>query len=158
MGAFDAVEARKRGDLKALVGLLADTDYRTRWSAAVELGRLGDPAGAPPLMRALQASDDGLRVLAIKSLAQIGDVSVVPSLIEVTSRDPASGVRVTAVDALAGLGDPRGIDMLVDLALDPAQRSSRLGRPASAAPDTGKPVNDTPGSGRGDRQRCRTRR
>lgn len=29
---------------------------------------------------------------------------------------------------LRGLGDPRGIDMLVDLALDPAQRSSRLGR------------------------------
>jgi len=110
---LDAVEARKRGDFKALVDLLADTDYRTRWAAAQQLGRLGDPAAVPPLLRTLHSADDGLRVSAIKSLAMIGDSAAVPALAEVASHDTASGVRVTAVDALAALGDPRGIDMLV---------------------------------------------
>jgi HEAT repeat protein len=131
---LDAVEARKRGDLQALLDLLADTDLMTRWAAAQQLGRLGNPAAVAPLVRALQANDDGLRVSAAKSLAMIGDHAALPALIEAATNDPASGVRVTAVDALAVLGDPRGVELLVSLALDPAPAiiatSTRYQRPA----------------------------
>lgn len=120
---MDAVEARKRGDFKTLVDLLRDTDCRTRWAAAQQLGELGDSAAVPALIQALQAADDGLRVSAIKSLAMIGDAAAVPAVVEAARHDPASGIRTTAIDALATLGDPRGIDMLVGLALDPAPAS-----------------------------------
>jgi hypothetical protein len=130
-----AREAREQGDLRTLLDLLVDTDWRTRWAAAQELGRLGDPAAVDPLVRALdRKGDDGLRVSAIKSLAMIDHAAVVPALVEAARHDPASGVRITAVDALAMLGDPRGIDMLVDLVLEPAPTilvtSERRIRPA----------------------------
>lgn len=120
MTVSDAVEARERGDLATLLDLLVDTDYQTRWAAAQQLGKLGNPAAVPALIRALGAADDGLRVSAIKSLAMIADPAALTALVEVAHSDPASGVRVTAADALAKLGDPRGIDMLLALALDPA--------------------------------------
>jgi len=119
MSVTDAVEARKRGDLQALFDLLTDTDPLTRSAAAQGLGALGDPEAVTPLLRCLQASGDGLRVSAVKALAQIGEPSVIPTLLDVAENDEASGVRVTAVDALASLGDARGVEMLTRLALDP---------------------------------------
>jgi HEAT repeats len=118
--ATDAVEARKRGDLAALLDLLAGTDQATRWAAAQQLGKLGDPAAVAPLIRRLDAADDGLRVSAIRALAAIGEASAVPSLVEAATGDPASGVRVTAIEALALMGDPRGGEMLAMLAIDPS--------------------------------------
>jgi len=119
MTVMDAVEARKRGDLATLLDLLSDTDIRTRWAAAQQLGKLGDPGAIEPLVRRLQAADDGLRVSAIRALAAIGDASAAPALIETAGNDPASGVRLTAIEALALLGDPRGGEMLAMLAVDP---------------------------------------
>jgi hypothetical protein len=119
MTVSDAGDARERGDLATLLDLLADTDQLTRCGAAQQLGKLGDPAAVPDLIRALGAADDGLRVSAIKSLAMIADPAALTPLVEVARSDAASGVRVTAADALATLGDLRGIDMLIALALDP---------------------------------------
>lgn len=120
MTTTDAVEARKRGDLQTLLALLTDTNPLTRSAAAQALGILGDPAAVEPLVRTLQASDDGLRVSTAKALAKIGEPAAIPALLETAKDDPASGVRVTAVDALATLGDPRGVEMLARLALDPS--------------------------------------
>jgi HEAT repeat protein len=77
MAVADAVEACKRGDLQALVNLLADLDQLTRCAAAQQLGDLGDPAAVKPLVRTLQASDDGLRISAAKALAKIGEPAAI---------------------------------------------------------------------------------
>jgi HEAT repeat protein len=120
MTAKAAIDARESGDLAALLDLLSSTDRVTRWAAAQQLGKLGDPAAVDALMLKLQARDDGLRVSTIRALVAIGDPSAVEALIDVVESDPASGVRVTAIEALALLGDPRGGEMLALLAVDPS--------------------------------------
>jgi HEAT repeat protein len=117
---MDVRTAEERGDVTVLCELLAATKPITRVSAAFALGDLGDAAAVGPLLRCLQANDDLVRNAALTALGKIGDHSAVPTLIEVAKTDEASGVRTTAIDALATLGEPRGIEMLTDLATDPA--------------------------------------
>ena len=116
-----AREARKRGDTSYLIGMLTDTEWLARASAAQELGKLGDSAGVAPLVCCLRADDDLLRTSVVKALAKIGDRSAVPALFDVATTDPASSVRHAAIDALASIGDPRGIEMLAQLAVDPSR-------------------------------------
>ena len=116
-----ARQARKRGDTGYLIGMLTDTEWLARASAAQELGKLGDSAGVEPLLRLLRADDDLLRTSVVKALAKIGDRSAVPALLDVATTDASSSVRHTAIDALASLGDPRGIEMLAQLAVDPSR-------------------------------------
>lgn len=114
--------------MEALTDLLLAPRPMTRVSAAFALGDLGDPAAVGPLLRCLRANDDLLRNASVKALATIGDRSAVSPLIEVATADEASGVRITAIDALASLGEPRGIQMLVELALDPSPLLSGVSR------------------------------
>jgi HEAT repeat protein len=123
-----AREARERGDFDFLLSLLRDTDWLGRSAAAQNLGELGDPRAVPPLLKCLQAKDEGLRVVALKALARIGDPSAIPDIHSIATSDDTFGVRSTAAETLGRLGDPRAGKLLGMLLSDPANpwpRSSR---------------------------------
>jgi len=117
-----ARDARKRGDIDFLLGLLTDTDWLARSAAAQNLGELRDPRAVTALTRCLQAADGGLRISALKALAKIGDGRVIPEVFETAFGDELFGVRATAAETLARLGDRRGIALLTRMLTDPTEK------------------------------------
>jgi HEAT repeat protein len=107
-----AREARKRGDVDALLHILAGTDRIGRLAAAQDLGELRDTRAVVPLVRCLQASDELLQVSALKALARIGDRSVLQDVFDVATGDEPLGVRATASETLGRLGDERAAGLL----------------------------------------------
>jgi hypothetical protein len=107
-----ARDARKRGDLEALLDLLAGTDKGGRQSAVYELGELRDARAVAPLIRCLQANDQLMRIGAIKGLAKVGDPIAVPDLYDVAAGNDSVGVRMEAAFALGVLSDARGAELI----------------------------------------------
>lgn len=134
-GSWDSAsvrEARERGDVEYLIAALSDTDTWVRGSAARSLGVLGHPAAVAPLIRLLRASDDGLRVNALRALRRIGDARAAPAVYEVAaSSSTPLGVRFSAMLTLAGLGDRRAVGLLVSVLTEP-NLDGQLAIPASA--------------------------
>ena len=83
--------------------LLEDSSYKVRVQAALVLGRLKDPRGAPALSRALKDDNETVRGVAALSLGQLGDRQAVP-LLEDAARDRSVFVRDQATRALSLLG------------------------------------------------------
>ncbi len=107
-----AREARERGDVDFLLSLLTDTHRLGRLAAAQDLGELRSKRAVGPLVRCLQAADEGLQVSALKALAKIGDRSVVPEVFEVATGEDSFGVRATAAETLGRLDDRRAASVL----------------------------------------------
>jgi HEAT repeat protein len=107
-----AYEARQRDDVDFLLRLLASGDQLGRSAAAQSLGDLRSERAVEPLVRCLQATDEGLRVSALKALAKIGDTSVVPQVFEIATGEDSFGVRATAAETLGRLGDRRAASVL----------------------------------------------
>jgi hypothetical protein len=110
-----ARDARKRGDLEALLDLLAGTDKGGRRSAVYELGELRDARAVGPLIRCLQANDQLMRVGAIKGLAKIADPIAASDLYGVAAGDGSVGVRMEAAFALGLLNDHRGAELICSM-------------------------------------------
>lgn len=107
-----ASDARKRGDVDALLGLLTSTESAARETAIVNLGKLGDPIAVKPLTRFLNARDPGTRISVLRALGRISDESAVPDVFETASGDQAFLVRITAMETLGALGDQRAAPLL----------------------------------------------
>ena len=60
--------------------LRTSEDFRMRVTAALELGRLGDPNAVDPLVDALDDPNASVRAAAAAALEQIGDTSALPGL------------------------------------------------------------------------------
>ncbi len=102
-----------------LVASLSDTDPATRGLAAralvrefAESAKLGLAAVAAVLARAVDDSDPGVRINALRSLGTYRDSTLAP---EISSRvdDPVPNVRVQAAATLGELGGSRAIATLV---------------------------------------------
>jgi hypothetical protein len=83
--------------------LLGDPSFKVRTQAALLLGKLGDPAGVPPLIKAL--SDDGktVRAMAAQSLGKLGGDKATAALKDLLTRESDAFVREQAEKALAVL-------------------------------------------------------
>jgi hypothetical protein len=114
--ASHAYGARQRIDAAHLVDALAVADVRVRQSAAIYLGQIRERAAVGPLLRLLDARDEPLRIIAIKSLADINDPAAGPRLLEL-ARDPSEPLptRTTAMVALARLRNPGAVEALSGL-------------------------------------------
>lgn len=75
----------------------------TRWGAAYALGKIGDPRGIDPLVRAIRDPDDEVLAEALSSLSGMGDPAIVRLLHEMEGMD-ASELR-RAAEALSELPD-----------------------------------------------------
>jgi hypothetical protein len=84
-----------------VLSLLATArDPRTRFQAALTLGRLRPPGAREALERALDDSDATVRASAAESLRTIGDAAAIPAL-RARRSDPDPTVRSTVARALA---------------------------------------------------------
>ena len=75
-----------------------------RATAALVLGRMGDPGLAGQLIPLLEDLDSGVRSNAATALGTLGSKSTTERLLTALE-DPAEVVRKAAADALSGLGD-----------------------------------------------------
>jgi hypothetical protein len=81
--------------------LLEDTNYKVRVQAALVLGRLGDHAAVPALVRALEDGNKTVRAIAAQALGQLGDHDAGDPLRGLLKREGDPFVRTQAEKALA---------------------------------------------------------
>jgi len=78
-----------RGDRELLLRKyrqqLSDTDRKSRWYAAIQIGRLGDATCLPVLREIFNDADVGTRHLAAQALGKINDRDAVFALLQETS-------------------------------------------------------------------------
>lgn len=86
--------------------LNADTNYKVRVQAALVLGKMGDPSGAPCLTRALDDANRTVRAVAAEALGQLGDRDSLQALRGLAKSDPDPFVRAQAEKAVALLAAP----------------------------------------------------
>ena len=72
----------RANNLEDLIDQLKDKDPVKRYEAAVELGKLGDPAAIPALMEALSDEDKYVSYWAASSLGDLKALEAVPVLVE----------------------------------------------------------------------------
>jgi hypothetical protein len=94
--------AGKLDDLSRM--LLEDSSYKVRLQAALLLGKLGDRAAAPPLIKALGDENRTVRAMAAQSLGRLRAVEAGPALKALLQRERDGFVRTQAEKALATLG------------------------------------------------------
>jgi phycocyanobilin lyase subunit beta len=92
-------------------------------SAVENLAKLRTPEATTKLIEALNYNNPGAAVAAVDGLIQIGEPAVQPILELLDNYN--YGARAWAVRALAGIGDPRGIEIILDAALNDFAMSVR---------------------------------
>jgi HEAT repeat protein len=115
-------EARDPEFARQLIDLYRDSahdDPRVRRYLALALGRLGDPAGAAPLLESLQDPDGETRLYAIWSLGALRERSAVEPLVGLLGSDDAGLVKMSAY-ALGAIGDAGAAPALRELLEHPA--------------------------------------
>lgn len=121
----DALVRHGTATVDLLIAQLTAEDLEVRRSAAVALGRIGDPNATAPLTNAL--SDESLSIDAANALGQIGDPRALDGLLNLLGSSDTS-VRQAAVSALNSLAVPamgkRIIPLLHDS--DPNVRESAV--------------------------------
>src|SRR5262245_55546937 len=88
--------------------LLEDSSYKVRLQAALLLGKLGDPGGAPALIKALGDENKTVRAMSAQSLGKLGSSDAVGPLKVLLGKEKDSFVRTQAQKALASLGPGSG--------------------------------------------------
>jgi HEAT repeat protein len=106
-------DAWQRRDVDALIRALTDPESRT-WAASY-LGKLGDPAAIPALMRLLGARDFQARAAAAIALGKLGATEAVPALLESLERGPEDVMRAWAIDALGKIRSREAVPALIDV-------------------------------------------
>ena len=71
--------------------------------AAEALVKLGDERGLPHLETALNDDDDDMRGYAAVALAELGDESIAPKLVEILGGNESIGLKFWAAEALVKL-------------------------------------------------------
>ncbi len=92
-------------DTADLIRLLADPEARVRRRAALAVGRVGLPAGVPPLVEVLRDGDVEVRQMAAFALGLIGDRSARDPLVAALG-DSTPLMQGSAAEALGLVGDP----------------------------------------------------
>jgi hypothetical protein len=83
--------------------LLEDANYKVRVQAALVLGRLGDTAAVPSLVKALGDSNKTVRAIAAQALGQLADQAAAEPLRQLLGRENDPFVRTQTEKALAAL-------------------------------------------------------
>jgi len=107
-------------DLKTHIRALQNRDAGIRYSAAEELGDLGDPRAIKHLARALKDEDTGVREAIVRSLRMLDHPRKVKPLIK-SLGDKENSVRWYACEALGDLGVRKARAALKRALRDPAE-------------------------------------
>ncbi|MDB9511140.1 HEAT repeat domain-containing protein [Kamptonema animale CS-326] len=85
-------------------------------NAVKALAATGSEEAIPTLITVLGYNNPGAAVAAVDGLIQVGEPAVLPLLEQLDGYN--YGARAWAIRALAGVGDPRGLEILVDAAIN----------------------------------------
>ena len=109
------------GDLARIPALIKNTssaDVTIRRKAALELGRIGEPKCARPLIKLLKDANERVRVNAILGLGWLQSKKAVRGLRKLTESDDMV-MRRRAVQALGQIGDAKAAKALIARLADP---------------------------------------
>jgi HEAT repeat protein len=105
---YEAVIAisRSRPDprlIEALVNILHGSELALGGNAAWALGRLGDEQAIDPLRQGLDAPYKSIQVQSARALGTLGDIEVIPILLERLEHEPDKGLQIAYASALGRL-------------------------------------------------------
>lgn len=103
LGARDAVAPITR--------VLEKKNWERRYVAAWALGEIGDPAGIPALLAALDDEDGEVRKRATRSLIKLDRAAVAPLIAYLPTAPPRGGAG--AIRVLGDIADPRALEALL---------------------------------------------
>jgi hypothetical protein len=86
--------------------LTEDANYKVRVQAALVLGKMGDVAATPCLLKAFGDQNRTVRAMSAQALGQIGDTGAAEALRGLIKKDPDPFVRTQAEKAVALLSGP----------------------------------------------------
>jgi cyclophilin family peptidyl-prolyl cis-trans isomerase/HEAT repeat protein len=133
---------KDRSAVPVLTPLVDGPDRAVAVEAIRALGRLGDPAGAAPLLKLIASmkADPTLRLEAVTSIGGIKGDGVVDLLLDIVG-DPSPPVRAAAIRSLAQLDAENFITVLSGLDPDPhwSVRSALATVLGTLPPETGLP-------------------
>jgi HEAT repeat protein len=101
--------------VQLLISQLSSEDLEVRRSAVVALGRIGDAAATPALVRTL--ADESLVIDTATALAQIGEPEAVDGLLDLVGSEDAS-TRQAVVSALNSIISPSMSERIIPLLHD----------------------------------------
>jgi cyclophilin family peptidyl-prolyl cis-trans isomerase/HEAT repeat protein len=109
-----AAEDARAWKPEALGAALVYPDSLVRRTAAMAVGRIGDPRGVALLVPLLSDPDTTVRVSAVFALGLIGDTAAVTPLVERLRAEPVldRASAAEAVTALARIGGPRAVEVI----------------------------------------------
>ena len=107
-----------KNDTQALLSFLQNQNNGTIVYALEKLGRLENGYSKGPLLSLLSNQNENIRALAIKNLAKIGDVSLLPTFIKYARSDESTEVRRESVSAVGRLRNERAIPVLIGFLKD----------------------------------------
>ena len=105
-------ELEENRDIRGLISLLSDPDYKVRNHAADSLGRIGTRAIRILNYRAGQGKVMD-RLGVVEAIARIRHPKSIPVLTRILSKDPSNEMRWIAAIALGEVGDPNPIPVLL---------------------------------------------
>jgi HEAT repeat protein len=91
--------------------VLADKSLGRRYVAAWALGEIGEPAGIPALLSALNDADSEVRKYATRALIKLNQSAVEPLIAYLATAPPLGGAG--AIRALGDIADPRALNSLL---------------------------------------------
>lgn len=107
-----------------LIRAVDEADSASALASAVEnLAQARSPEAVTKLIEALNYNNPGAAVASVDGLIQLGEPAVLP-ILELLDNYNYSA-RAWAVRALAGIGDPRGMEIILDAALNDFAMSVR---------------------------------
>lgn len=107
-----------KNDTQALLSFLQNQNNGTIVYALEKLGRLENSFSRGPLVSLLNNQNENIRALAIKNLAKIGDVSLLPTFIKHANSDESTEVRRESVSAVGRLRNEKAIPILIGFLKD----------------------------------------
>ena len=113
-----SLEDHRTFDAAILERALQHPDSSVRRRAAMSMGRIGDRAATPLLIRMLTDRDTLVRTEAVFALGELGDQAAVPELVRLSTQfatATAADVDLEVVTALAKLGGPDAERALVGI-------------------------------------------
>ena len=107
-----------KNDTKILSSFFEDKNDSAVVYVLENLGRLENSDNKEPLLELLNNKNENIRLLAIKNLAKMADLSLLDIFLKFAQQDESTEVRREAVSAIGRLRNEKAIDILIKLLSD----------------------------------------
>ncbi len=107
-----------KNNTQSLVTFLQNKNDGTIVYALGKLGRLQNGDSKEPLLSLLNNQNENIRTLAIKNLAKMGDISLLPTFVKCARSDESTEVRRESVSGIGRLRNEKAIPTLVEFLKD----------------------------------------